>query len=191
MSSQRSAPSIQAPPSLEQSQIQHQPGSTNINANDLVQPSRADQVTGQNTLPLQPSASPHMNATGSPFPSQPLTSPNSASFSVPPGLGRPLPSQQQQISRNTLQPPGTHNPLMQMIPPLDKGRFELAFKNFCNNKQIKIDHRLWSVNNRPIDLHLLHTLVMREGGEVKVCIFSGHSRLELICRRYSEKISGV
>jgi hypothetical protein len=58
--------------------------------------------------------------------------------------------------------------MLQMIPPLDKARFELAFKSYCANKQIKIDPRHLNVNNRPVDLYVLHTLVMREGGEAKV-----------------------
>ncbi|KIL67483.1 hypothetical protein M378DRAFT_258233 [Amanita muscaria Koide BX008] len=75
--------------------------------------------------------------------------------------------QAQQVQRAANQP-GGHNPILQVIPPLEKGRFELAFKTFCNNKQIKIDRRPLTVNNRPIDLHMLHTLVMVEGGEEKV-----------------------
>jgi hypothetical protein len=168
MSLQRSALGVQAPSSLVQSQIQHQSGGTNVNTSSLAQSSQPGQVAGQNALPLQPGASTHTSATGSPFPSQPPASSNPASFNVPSGLVPQLPSQQQQISRTALQPPGMHNPMLQMIPPLDKSRFELAFKNFCNNKQIKIDPRLLSVNNRSIDLHILHTFVMREGGEAKV-----------------------
>ncbi|KAM6504427.1 hypothetical protein JOM56_001370 [Amanita muscaria] len=75
--------------------------------------------------------------------------------------------QAQQVQRAVNQP-GGHNPMLQMIPPLQKGRFEIAFKTFCNNKQIKVDQRLLTINKRPVDLHMLHSLVMAEGGEGKV-----------------------
>ncbi|KAK2460344.1 hypothetical protein APHAL10511_007733 [Amanita phalloides] len=99
----------------------------------------------------------------SPFPSQP------PSFAFPQDHAQQ--QQQQQQQQQLLQPegqPSVHNPTLQIIRPLDKARFDRTFKSFCNSKQIKIDLRILTVNNQPVDLHLLHTLVLREGGEVKV-----------------------
>lgn len=51
---------------------------------------------------------------------------------------------------------------------LDKARFEMAFKTYCNKRSIKIDARLLSIENRNVDLHALHVQVMQEGGFAKV-----------------------
>jgi hypothetical protein len=60
-----------------------------------------------------------------------------------------------------------HSSFMQ-IPPLEKARFDSAYKSYCTNKGVLHDPRLMSVDDRPIDLHSLHVQVMSEGGGAKV-----------------------
>jgi len=69
--------------------------------------------------------------------------------------------------------PGGSIPTFGALPPgavpLDKARFENAFKGFCVKQNLKPDVRLLSIENRsPIDLHALHVHVMQEGGFAKV-----------------------
>jgi len=59
-----------------------------------------------------------------------------------------------------------------MPPPLDKPRFEPAYKRYCNVRGLHPEARLLSVDNRPIDLHSLHVQVMSEGGAAKVSAMS-------------------
>ena len=61
---------------------------------------------------------------------------------------------------------------MQIPPPLEKPRFEAAYKSYCNTKGLHHEARLLSVDNRPIDLHSLHVQVMSEGGAAKVSVMS-------------------
>jgi hypothetical protein len=51
---------------------------------------------------------------------------------------------------------------------LEKQRFELVFKAFCNSRNAKIDPRLLNMENRSLDVHALHVQVMQEGGFAKV-----------------------
>ena len=59
-------------------------------------------------------------------------------------------------------------PVLPLTPPLDKTRFDNTWKTFCQQKNIKINPNLLQIDNRPIDLHALHTIVMQEGGSRKV-----------------------
>ncbi|KAJ3768648.1 ARID DNA-binding domain-containing protein, partial [Lentinula raphanica] len=54
------------------------------------------------------------------------------------------------------------------IPPLDKQRFDATYKQWCQSKHILHDPRILTFENRPIDLYLLHCLVIREGGTANV-----------------------
>ncbi|KAF8072116.1 hypothetical protein FPV67DRAFT_1411823 [Lyophyllum atratum] len=57
---------------------------------------------------------------------------------------------------------------MQQLPPLEKHRFENAYKSYSATKNVKHEPRLMNVDGREIDLYLLHTHVMQEGGWGKV-----------------------
>lgn len=59
---------------------------------------------------------------------------------------------------------------IQLPPPLERARFEHSYKAFCQDQNIHHDLELMSVEGRPIDLHLLHVYVMREGGFMNVSI---------------------
>jgi ARID/BRIGHT DNA binding domain len=57
---------------------------------------------------------------------------------------------------------------MQLPPPLEKTRFESAYKSWVATKNMKLDGRLMNVEGRQIDLYALHMNVMQEGGFNKV-----------------------
>jgi hypothetical protein len=56
----------------------------------------------------------------------------------------------------------------QLPPPLEKARFENAYKSWVATKNMKHDIRLMNVEGRQIDLYALHMHVMQEGGASKV-----------------------
>ncbi|KAF9466460.1 hypothetical protein BDZ94DRAFT_1233709 [Collybia nuda] len=92
--------------------------------------------------------SPHM---GQPFP-YPQNGANNIPASVGPSQG---PTMAMSMS-------------MQLPPPLEKARFDNAYKSFVQNRNIKHEMGLMNVEGRQIDLHALHTYVMQEGGYNKV-----------------------
>ncbi|KAG6853785.1 hypothetical protein C0991_001374 [Blastosporella zonata] len=57
---------------------------------------------------------------------------------------------------------------MQLPPPLEKSKFDSAYKSFCLSKGVKHDPRMLTFEGRDIDLSMLHTHVMQEGGHMKV-----------------------
>ncbi|KAG6873246.1 hypothetical protein C0995_001266 [Termitomyces sp. Mi166 len=57
---------------------------------------------------------------------------------------------------------------MQLPPPLEKSRFDNAYKSFCATKGLKLNPHMINYEGRDIDLYMLHTHVMQEGGFVKV-----------------------
>ncbi|KAG6856307.1 hypothetical protein H0H87_005722, partial [Tephrocybe sp. NHM501043] len=57
---------------------------------------------------------------------------------------------------------------MQLPPPLEKSRFDNAYKSFCMTKGVKHDPRMINFEGRDIDIYQLHTHVMQEGGQAKV-----------------------
>ncbi|RDB26854.1 hypothetical protein Hypma_005328 [Hypsizygus marmoreus] len=60
-------------------------------------------------------------------------------------------------------------PALTHLPsPLDRATFESNYKDFCASKGIKHEMRLLALDGRHIDLHMLHTEVMQEGGLAKV-----------------------
>ncbi|KAF5382094.1 hypothetical protein D9615_004211 [Tricholomella constricta] len=74
-------------------------------------------------------------------------------------------------SSPSMGPPGvqtTPSGNMQLPPPLEKNRFESAYKSYSATKGVKLEPRLMNVDGREIDLYLLHTHVMQEGGWSKV-----------------------
>jgi hypothetical protein len=91
---------------------------------------------------------------------------------VPPRTG-PTPHQQ---FPNPMQPnpPFQQNPanqegrLFPPIPPLEKGRFDTVYKNFCTQRNLVHNPRMMSIETRPLDLYDLHTQVMLEGGAANV-----------------------
>jgi len=105
-----------------------------------------------------------------------------------PTLGRPFPNQMSpnlnpqfpfpmNVNGATSSPPSvvavgaqpTPSGNMQQLPPaLEKHRFENAYKSYSATKNVKHEPRLMNVDGREIDLYLLHTHVMQEGGWGKV-----------------------
>ncbi|KAG2017935.1 hypothetical protein CC2G_007395 [Coprinopsis cinerea AmutBmut pab1-1] len=57
--------------------------------------------------------------------------------------------------------------LVANIPPMDRLKFEQTYRNFCQKKNINPSMQT-QIENKPIDLHLLHASVMHEGGAAKV-----------------------
>jgi hypothetical protein len=55
-----------------------------------------------------------------------------------------------------------------VVPPLDRNRFNGSYRHFCQTKKLKLDNRMLSIQNRPIDLHSLHVEVMNAGGHHRV-----------------------
>ncbi|KAK0469997.1 uncharacterized protein EV420DRAFT_84200 [Desarmillaria tabescens] len=54
-------------------------------------------------------------------------------------------------------------------PPLEKTRFEAAYMNYLTSKGLNRDLRtIATIEHRPVDIHALHTHVMREGGAAEV-----------------------
>ncbi|KAG6877509.1 hypothetical protein C0993_006458 [Termitomyces sp. T159_Od127] len=99
------------------------------------------------SLPNQ--LSPNMNPQF-PFPMTSISGPASSPLTGPIGL-QPSPSG-----------------AMQLPSPLEKSRFDNAYKNFCSGRGIKHDPRMMNYEGRDIDLYILHTCVMQEGGIAKV-----------------------
>ncbi|TFK45014.1 ARID DNA-binding domain-containing protein, partial [Crucibulum laeve] len=54
----------------------------------------------------------------------------------------------------------------QLPPPLNKARFDATYKSFCINRNLNPNSL--SMDNKPVDLYLLHVYVMEEGGETVV-----------------------
>jgi hypothetical protein len=87
----------------------------------------------------------------------------------------------QQFGGNPMQPnqPFQQNPANQEgrhfppIPPLEKGRFDTVYKNFCAQRSLVHNPRMLTIESRPLDLYDLHTQVMIEGGaaNVRTCFF--------------------
>ncbi|KJA23009.1 hypothetical protein HYPSUDRAFT_163989 [Hypholoma sublateritium FD-334 SS-4] len=50
------------------------------------------------------------------------------------------------------------------VGPLEKNRFESAFKSYCAKRELKIDARSLTIDNRTVDLHHLHCEMIKEGG---------------------------
>jgi hypothetical protein len=59
-----------------------------------------------------------------------------------------------------------------LIPPLDKTRFDSAYQSYCETQNVRPDAHMMSVENRTIDLHLLHMHVIHEGGVGRVSSLS-------------------
>ncbi len=57
------------------------------------------------------------------------------------------------------------------LAPLEKVRFENAFKSYCAKRELKIDARSLTIDNRTVDLHHLHCEMIKEGGSGAVCGF--------------------
>jgi hypothetical protein len=82
----------------------------------------------------------------------------------------------QQFGGNPMQPnqPFQQNPANQEgrhfppIPPLEKGRFDTVYKNFCAQRSLVHNPRMLTIESRPLDLYDLHTQVMIEGGAANV-----------------------
>ncbi|TFK70305.1 hypothetical protein BDN72DRAFT_839158 [Pluteus cervinus] len=153
--------SRQAPPTMQTQQVHGHPNHLmslpNTNMPQPGQPPHQQGTHFSNQLPPN---------TGQQFPFQ-MNNPNSTQQ---PNLGHlatqprhPIPQTQPQHSVGTI--PGTSIPLP---PPLEKQKFDIIWKNFCQGKNIKISPDLLQIDSRIIDLHSLHVQVMHEGGYQKV-----------------------
>jgi hypothetical protein len=76
----------------------------------------------------------------------------------------PLSNGPSDISQSASNMPGTTI----FPPPLSKGQFDGAYRQWCTNRGMVHDPRLMSVDSRPIDLYALHLQVITEGGAAKV-----------------------
>lgn len=77
-----------------------------------------------------------------------------------PNMGAPFTMQQQQTAAAAM--------ANSTVPALDRTRFNGSYKHFCQTKKLVLDDRLMIIQNRPVDLHLLHTAVMGAGGYQRV-----------------------
>ncbi|KAF8905010.1 hypothetical protein CPB84DRAFT_1845101 [Gymnopilus junonius] len=83
------------------------------------------------------------------------------------------PSQPSQLAMASSQAGNVMNnfgngPNLGMIPPLEKTRFEMMFKNWCIKRNLKLNERLLSIDSRPVEIYRLHVEVLKEGGFNKV-----------------------
>ncbi|KAJ6607365.1 hypothetical protein B0H10DRAFT_2072011 [Mycena sp. CBHHK59/15] len=90
--------------------------------------------------------------------------PGAAPRSGPTPHQQPFPNQMQPNASFPQNAGGQEGRLYPPIPPLEKGRFETVYKNFCSQRNLVHHPRMMSVESRPIDLYELHTQVMLEGG---------------------------
>ncbi|KAK1229093.1 hypothetical protein PQX77_007855 [Marasmius sp. AFHP31] len=124
---------------------------------------------------VRPGSIPPHNPNSSPFPHPNQSNPSSLPFN---NIGAPNNSQAPQpggvMPNNPAANPGTNAlnpgsfPIPQHYPPLAKDRFLVTYKNFCAQKRLVHDQSLLSSENLNIDLHTLHSEVMKEGGWASV-----------------------
>ncbi|RXW25655.1 hypothetical protein EST38_g197 [Candolleomyces aberdarensis] len=88
------------------------------------------------------------------------------------GAGRSTPQMQNAVAGGMALnvPPVIHlaQQLLSTISPLDRQRFEQAFKNWCTKKNIPVDPHSLQMEGRQVDLFALHQTVFREGGFRKI-----------------------
>lgn len=124
-------------------------GSQPQNPQAVSQPPASGQIQPSNMVPQRP------GSTSNQLPAQ--ISPNLSNQST----GNQFPASQT---------PNLALAQFSLPPPLDKARFQESYTAFCNNRSIKYDEQLMSVDNRPVDLHALHCNVLSEGGATKACL---------------------
>ncbi|KAF7360366.1 Kinase-like protein [Mycena venus] len=56
------------------------------------------------------------------------------------------------------------------IPPLEKGRFDNVYKQFCKQRRLVHNPRMMTIDTCALDLYDLHTQVMLEGGAVNIAL---------------------
>ncbi|KAF9256357.1 hypothetical protein L218DRAFT_911412 [Marasmius fiardii PR-910] len=117
---------------------------------------------------VRPPGQPPHNLNANPFPNLNTASPSNLPFNTTQGAQPGMPNtgvNPNHMGNNMLVGPSAAalGP-QQPVPPLAKERFSTSYKNFCNSKQITHNPRLLSIDNLTIDLHTLHTEVMKEGG---------------------------
>ncbi|KAG6907086.1 hypothetical protein DXG01_010620 [Tephrocybe rancida] len=93
-----------------------------------------------------------------------LLSSSAAHSPKPPTASEPDKPNASKVLEVQSSPSGT----MQLPPPLDKSRFDNAYRGYCATKAIKHDPLMTSFEGRDIDLYMLHTHVMQEGGQATV-----------------------
>lgn len=151
---------------------QQQPGPNNIHPS----PSHLHSQIQPNQIPPSHSVStPQLAANGG-------VSGGAGSFpnQVSPNLAQQFPFPANSAGGNASSPPSTGptnmqqtaSGNMQLPPPLEKSRFDSAYKSWSTSRNIQPDMRLMSLDGHPIDLHQLHQHVMREGGWNKVFIIT-------------------
>jgi hypothetical protein len=108
--------------------------------------------------------------------------PNASQISLQPGQGPPRSlstNQQVMPGRGNGNQPSPNLPSQfaqlnatanggAVVPPLDRTRFNGSYRHFCQTKKLKLDNRLLTIQNRPIDLHSLHVEIMNAGGQQRV-----------------------
>lgn len=139
---------------------------------------QAQQLQQMNRPPGLPGAVPrppsvqrsHPNGQiGAPGPGPSL--PNQLSPNMNPQFPFPMTSVNASVSSPLTGPIGMQpspSGIMPLPPPLEKSRFDNGYKNFCSNRGVKHDPRMMNYEGRDIDLYMLHTCVMQEGGISKV-----------------------
>jgi hypothetical protein len=124
-----------------------------------------------NRLPSQNSVPPRSNPTPQQMLAAPLPSQMSPSMAnnFPFAMANLRPS-----SMSQSQPPPQPQ-FMQAPPALEKVRFDNAYTSWCSKQNIHLDTNRPVIDNRPVDLHALHTQVMNAGGANAVSVFAvGH-----------------
>ena len=146
------------------------PGNVEPSPSHLHAPLPGNQVVpqGVGSLPRSVSASQQHLPNGGGMPPGPSPFPSQPSPNLPPQF----PSGK---NNGTGSPPDMYiapglqaTPSGPFPPPLEKPRFDSAYKNWAMSRNLKHDMRLMSVEGRNIDLYALHTHVMNEGGWSKV-----------------------
>lgn len=117
-----------------------------------------------NRLPNQNSVPPRSN----PTPQQLLAAPLPSQMS--PSMANNFPFPMGNLRANGVPQPPPQPPVIQMPPALEKARFENAYASWRAKQNLHIDTTRLVVDNRPIDLHALHTQVMGAGGANMVSI---------------------
>jgi hypothetical protein len=142
----------------------------NLNANN--NPNRTINPSGSSNNNSNPN--PNLNVNPIPDPS---ANPNDPGMpSLPPNL-RSLPRKVTDLSLGSAKVsdsnggvpvPVNVGGVAQLPPPLEKARFENAYKTWVVTENMKHDSQLMNADGRAIDLHALHMHVMEEGGFSKV-----------------------
>lgn len=141
-------------------------------ASQLQQINRTPGLTGAVPRPPSVQRSHPTGPLGGPGPGPSL--PNQLSPNMNPQFPFPMNSVSGSVSSPLTGPIGlqpSRSGTTQLPVPLEKSRFDNAYKSFCSSKGVKHDPRMMNYEGRDIDLYMLHSCVMQEGGIGKVSSF--------------------